>query len=147
HPLAVEACLSRLRMREIFRDAGLLTPWFRKVLASPVPEPALLNITYPSVLLPVAFSTGQEAILANNREEFRSASERIHLLLESAEIHAMHKHEMIVEEYIPGEEIAVEGLLTKGELRILDVFDKPNRLVGTLVEKSVPVTPLQHSPE
>ena len=141
HPLAVEACLSRLRMREIFRDAGLLTPWFRKVLLSPVPEPALLNITYPCVLLPMSPLPRQEAIRASDREEFLAAAERIHLLLESAEIHAMHKpgqHDMIVEEYIPGEEIAVEGLLTKGELRILNVFDK------SFLGKAVQAMPSRH---
>ncbi len=29
HPATVEACRSKLRMREIFRDAGLNVPWFR----------------------------------------------------------------------------------------------------------------------
>src|SRR5437868_6856319 len=28
HPAAVEACRSKLRMREVFRDAELLVPWF-----------------------------------------------------------------------------------------------------------------------
>ena len=29
HPAAVEACRSKLRMREMFRDAGMRGPWFR----------------------------------------------------------------------------------------------------------------------
>jgi hypothetical protein len=29
HPAAVEACRSKLRMREVFRDAGLRGPWWR----------------------------------------------------------------------------------------------------------------------
>src|SRR5579859_2753215 len=43
HPLAVEACRSKLRMREVFRDAGLRVPWFRSIPLRPVPEPALLG--------------------------------------------------------------------------------------------------------
>src|SRR6266851_1377360 len=43
HPAAVEACRSKLRMREVFRDAGLRVPWFRHFPIEPAPEPALLN--------------------------------------------------------------------------------------------------------
>src|SRR5580698_3934059 len=45
HPTAVEACRSKLRMREVFREAGLRVPWFRNVAVSPVAEPALLGIS------------------------------------------------------------------------------------------------------
>ena len=31
HPIAVETCHNKLRMREVFRAAGLPTPWFRAV--------------------------------------------------------------------------------------------------------------------
>jgi biotin carboxylase len=41
HPAAVEACRSKLRMREVFRDAGLRVPWFLDLPISPAPEPAL----------------------------------------------------------------------------------------------------------
>src|SRR5271169_1210738 len=42
HPASVEACRSKLRLREVFRDAGLRGPWFRTVAVSPAPEPSLL---------------------------------------------------------------------------------------------------------
>jgi len=35
HPAAVEACRSKLRMKEVFRDAGLNVPWFRKLPIDP----------------------------------------------------------------------------------------------------------------
>jgi len=53
HPAAVEACRSKLRMREIFRDVSLPTPWFRSVPIHPPPEPALLGVSYPCVLKPL----------------------------------------------------------------------------------------------
>src|SRR5947209_10191794 len=59
HPAAVEACRSKLRMREVFRDAGLRVPWLRRVSLQPAPEPALLGISYPCVLTPVALSASQ----------------------------------------------------------------------------------------
>ena len=115
HPAAVEACRSKLRMREVFRDAGLLVPWFRAVALQPTPEPALLGISYPCVLKPLSLSASTGVIRANNREEFLAAAARVRRVLESPEILASREanlDQMIVEGYIPGREVAVEGLLT-----------------------------------
>src|SRR5438445_8626097 len=56
HPAAVEACRSKLRMKEVFRDAGLNVPWFRNRPIDPTPEPVLLGISYPCVLKPLSLS-------------------------------------------------------------------------------------------
>ena len=48
HPAAVEACRSKLRTKEVFRDAGLRVPWFRNFPIDPTPEPALLGISIPA---------------------------------------------------------------------------------------------------
>ncbi len=148
HPLVVEACRSKLRMREIFRDVGLHVPWFRKVPMYPPPEPALLGVTYPCVLKPLSLSASQGVIRANNRDEFRAAAERIRKLLDSAELHAAHEPNLghvIVEGYIPGDEVAVEGLVTNGKMRVLAIFDKPDPLSGPYFEETIYVTPSQHS--
>src|SRR5437773_4599548 len=50
HPASVEACRNKLRMREVFRDAGLRVPWFRGFPVTPIPEPALVGISFPCVL-------------------------------------------------------------------------------------------------
>jgi biotin carboxylase len=144
HPAAVEACRSKLRMREIFRDAGLRTPWFRSVSLHPVPEPSLLGVSYPCVLKPLSLSASQGVVRANNRAEFLSAAERIRHLLTSPEIaatRAPHLDQIIVEGYLPGKEVAVEGLLTDGDLRILAIFDKPDPLEGPYFEETIYVTP------
>ena len=150
HPLSVEACRSKLRMREVFRDVGLQTPWFRKVPLHPAPEPALVGITYPCVLKPLSLSASQGVIRANNREEFLAAVARIRSLLASAELRVSHEpnlNHIIVEGYIAGEEVAVEGVLTNGSLRIFAIFDKPDPLVGPFFEETIYVTPTRHSSE
>src|SRR5579859_8304848 len=86
HPAAVEACRSKMRMREVFRDAGLPGPWFRSVAVSPIAEPALLGISYPCVLKPMSLSASQGVVRANSREEFVAAGDRIRRLLGSPEI-------------------------------------------------------------
>jgi len=144
HPAAVEACRSKLRMREVFREAGLRTPWFRSLPVAPIPEPALVGVSFPCVLKPVSLSASQGVMRANNREEFLSAAARLRRLLESAEIRATREpnlDQMIVEGYIPGREVALEGLLTDGALRILAIFDKPDPLEGPYFEETIYVTP------
>jgi predicted ATP-grasp superfamily ATP-dependent carboligase len=144
HPLAVEACRSKLRMREVFRDAGLRVPWFRAVALQPVPEPALLGISYPCVLKPLSLSASTGVIRANNREEFLLAAARVRHVLESPEILASREanlDQMIVEGYIPGREVAVEGLLADGEFRVLAIFDKADSLEGPFFEETIYVTP------
>lgn len=144
HPVSVEACRSKLRMREVFRDAGLRVPWFRSVKLSPAPEPSLLGISYPCVLKPLSLSASQGVVRANNREEFLAAAAKIRALLASPEILATREanlDQLLVEGYIPGTEVAVEGLLTEGKFRVLAVFDKPDPLAGPYFEETIYVTP------
>lgn len=144
HPASVEACRSKMRLREVFRDAGLPTPWFRSVPLRAIPEPALMGITYPCVLKPISLSASQGVVRVNNREEFIQGASRLKRLLESAEVQATREpnlDRMIVEEYLPGREVAVEGLLKDGGLRVLAIFDKPDPLEGPYFEETIYVTP------
>src|ERR1700722_9111088 len=144
HPASVEACRSKLHMREVFRETGLKTPWFRVMNLDPLPEPALLGISYPCVLKPLSLSASRGVIRTNNREEFVSAAQRIRKLLESPEVRATreaHLDQILVEGYIAGREVAVEGLLTDGVLKVLAIFDKPDPLEGPYFEETIYVTP------
>lgn len=144
HPASAEACGNKLRMREVLRDAGLPAPWFRSMKLDPLPEPSLAELRYPCVLKPLSLSASQGVMRANGREEFLSGAARLKRLLDSAEVRATrdpHLHEMLVEGYLEGREVAVEALLTAGELRILAIFDKPDPLEGPYFEESIYVTP------
>lgn len=144
HPASVEACRSKLRMREAMRDAGLPVPWFRAVPLKPLPEPSLLGIEYPCVLKPISLSASQGVVRANNREEFILGATRLKRLLDSPEIQAtreQNRDQMIVEGYLEGREVAVEALLTEGALRALAIFDKPDPLEGPYFEETIYVTP------
>jgi len=83
-------------------------------------------------------------VQANNREEFLAAAARVRRLLKSPEILANREpnlDQVLVEGYIPGKEVAVEGLLTDGTLRVLAIFDKPDPLEGPYFEETIYVTP------
>ena len=144
HPASVEACRSKLRMREVFRETGHRVPWFRAVSLFPAPEPSLLGVQYPCVLKPLSLSASQGVVRANSREEFIFAAARMGRLLQSPEIRATREpnlDQFLIEGYIPGREVAVEGLLTQGKLRVLAIFDKPDPLEGPYFEETIYITP------
>ena len=148
HPAAIEACHNKFRMREVFRDAGLFRAptglWFRRIPLSPEPEAALLGIRFPCVLKPLSLSASQGVMRANNREEFRAAARRLAHLLERPDLQMRTPsslREALVEEYIPGTEVAIEGILIDGDLKLLAIFDKPDPLEGPFFEESIYVTP------
>jgi formate-dependent phosphoribosylglycinamide formyltransferase (GAR transformylase) len=144
HPAAVEACHNKFRIREVLRDVGLLNPWFRTVPLFPEPEPSLLGIRYPCVLKPLSLSASQGVMRANSNDEFRKAARRLARLLDRPDLQmksASPAREALVEEYIPGVEVAVEGILIDGELKLLAIFDKPDPLEGPHFEETIYVTP------
>ena len=144
HPEAVENCRSKLRQHEILREAGLPVPGFFSFRLDKRLERILPRVQFPCVLKPLRLAASQGVIRANNPEEFQAAVARIRALLESPEIQVTHEAELdrlLVERYIPGAEVAVEGLLTRGRLRVLAIFDKPDPLEGPYFEETIYVTP------
>ncbi len=143
-PQSVENCRSKLRQREVLRDAGLPVPAFFSFRLDKRVEKILPRVQFPCVVKPLRLAASQGVIRANSPEEFQAAVARIKDLLESPEVKVTREPELdrlLVERYIAGAEFAVEGLLTRGKLRILGVFDKPDPLEGPYFEESIYVTP------
>jgi biotin carboxylase len=79
-------------------------------------------------------------IRANNPDEFVAAFQRLKRILLS-EGYSEHETSFLVEDFIPGREVALEGLLTDGQLQVLALFDKPDPLEGPFFEETIYVTP------
>jgi hypothetical protein len=47
---------------------------------------------------------------------------------------------VLVEDFIPGHEFALEGMVTRGRLQVLALFDKPDPLDGPFFEETIYVT-------
>jgi biotin carboxylase len=128
--------LARARLAQ----AGAAVPhhWLidlRKSLAA-----QLEAIEYPCVVKPVAMSASRGVIRVNSRDELLRACARIERILDG-DAHGEEGRYLLVERFIPGFEVAVEGLLSAGELEILAVFDKPDPLDGPFFEETYYVTP------
>lgn len=143
-PESVENCRSKLRQREILSAAGLPVPRFFAFESSEPLDDVLRRVEFPCVVKPVRLAASQGVIRANGAPEFCAALERIRKLVASPEIQVTREGELstlLVESYIPGAEVALEGLLDLGRLRVLAIFDKPDPLEGPFFEETIYVTP------
>lgn len=108
--------------------------------------PQLKEVVYPCVAKPVAMSASRGVIRADDPEQLRQAITRIQNIV-ATESASEERSLLLVEEFIPGEEVAVEGLLSAGQLEVLAIFDKPEPLNGPYFEESYYITPSRHAAE
>ncbi len=105
----------------------------------------LTAVSYPCVVKPVALSASRGVIRADDPGQLESAIARVRRLL-AAEKDRDERERLLIEEFVPGMEVAIEGLLTAGRLEVLAVFDKPDPLDGPYFEETYYVTPSRHAP-
>ncbi|MXW04573.1 MAG: ATP-grasp domain-containing protein [Gemmatimonadetes bacterium] len=144
-PEAAIAARNKYRMREMLSDAGVWCPCFARFdLSLPVEEIALEQ-RYPCVLKPILLSGSRGVIRADTPDGFIVAFRRIGRILESASDRPPSldpdARRIMVESYMPGQEVALEGLLNGGRLRVLSLFDKPDPLEGPFFEETIYITP------
>jgi biotin carboxylase len=139
-PHAAEAARDKLLMRTLMAQGGAPCPIFRPFLLREDPHEIAAQVGYPCVLKPLRLSGSRGVIRANDAEEFVMAFWRLKRLLVS-EGSATDTTSFLVEDFIPGSEVALEGILTHGQLKVLTLFDKPDPLDGPFFEETIYVTP------
>lgn len=143
-PEAVHTTRDKHRLRQALADAGLPSPWFRLVSRDEDPEETAREVEYPCVLKPTFLAASRGVLRADDPGQFVAAFERIEGILDEPEVReegGEAADTILVEEYLPGDEYAVEGMLSGGELRVLALFDKPEPMEGPTFEETLYVTP------
>jgi biotin carboxylase len=140
---AVSTARDKHAMRRCLAGAGVPVPRFRLVSLADDPAVRAVEIEYPCVLKPLALSASRGVIRANDAREFVAAFRRISAILEMTDVSLLDeaRRALLVEEFIPGVEVALEGLLVGGTLHVLAIFDKPDPLDGPFFEETIYVTP------
>jgi biotin carboxylase len=148
-PAAARRAANKLAMRTALRDAGVAVPRFWSFPLDGGPEGPAREVAYPCVLKPLIFSASRGVIRADDPASFAAAWARIARLLRHTAPERREREEgaartLLVEAFVPGAEVAVEGLLRGGALEVLAVFDKPDPLDGPYFEETIYVTPSRH---
>ena len=143
-PEAVLASRNKYLMRLRLQAAGARVPAFRCFPMQTDPHVVMHEVPYPCVVKPLALSASQGVIRANGPEAFAAAFRRVRAVLERPENRRQGDEAddgILVERFIPGVEVALEGLITAGRLHTLALFDKPDPLNGPYFEETLYVTP------
>jgi biotin carboxylase len=137
---SAEAARDKHLMRRLFARAGVPSPHFRLCSTGDDLEPLAEQIAYPCVVKPLRLNGSRGVIRADNPEEFVAAARRLARMLDRLEGNSRPKP-FLAERFIPGPEVALEGLIDQGRLQLLALFDKPDPLDGPFFEETIYVTP------
>jgi biotin carboxylase len=134
-PNAVAATRDKAAMRERLAAASLPQPAYRIVAHGAHVASAATEVGYPCVVKPVSRSASQGVIRVDDAIQAAAAGIRIRAIVGDG------PEPLLVERFVPGAEVAVEGLLLGGRLEVLAVFDKPDPMDGPFFEETIYVTP------
>jgi len=149
-PDAVRAALNKYFARERMRAAGIDIPRFRLVAVDSAPGQAAHDVArdvgYPCVLKPLAMAASRGVVRINSPADFPAAFERLRTLVNdvpSSHDEIANRH-IMAEAYVPGAEVAVEGIVERDRFHLLAVFDKVDPLEGPYFPETMYVTPSRH---
>jgi biotin carboxylase len=136
---AVRAATDKSAQRQRWAAAGVPQPSFRLVPAGDCVRQAAEAVGFPCVVKAVSLSASQGVLRADDPAAAAQAARRIRQVLDEAERPACEP--LLVEEYLPGPELSVDGVLTAGDLTVTAVFDKPGMPDGPTFEETLLVSP------
>jgi len=137
---AVRAARRKDIARDALRAAGLPVPRFRCLNLTQPLTPQIDGLEYPCVIKPLAMAASRGVIRVDSSEDLRRMLPRVAAIVADALV-SDERDRVLAESFLPGVEIAVEGLLSGGALHVLAVFDKPEPLDGPFFEESYYITP------
>lgn len=142
---AVMAARNKLKMREKIAPMAINSPAFQKLPLKKNPKRLAKSLNFPCVLKPLFLSASRGVTRVDTPEEFIAAFESLKKLISDPDVAARAYNDeakyILAEDYIPGIEVAVEGLLLNGEFKSLAIFDKPDPLEGPHFIETIYVTP------
>jgi biotin carboxylase len=139
-PNAALAARDKHVMRRLLAEHNVPVPVFRAFPGDADPIAMSQNVDYPCVVKPTLLSGSRGVIRADDSQEFIRAVERTRGVIHD-DGESLERATILVEDFIPGFEVALEGLLDAGELQVLALFDKPDPLDGPFFEETIYVTP------
>ena len=134
---AMQAARDKHQQRELLARAGVPIPRFMLRGLNEEPAEIARIVTYPCVVKPLRLSASRGVMRADNVQGFMKAQNRLRSIVREPEA------TFLIEEFIPGYEVALEGLVVNRRMHVLAIFDKPDPLDGPFFEETIYVTPSQ----
>ncbi len=143
-PDGVRAAVNKLATRGRLLAGGLAVPWFVRLSIDEDLGRVADRLRFPAVVKPLALSASRGVIRADDPVALENALARVRAILRSPDVRAQADpahDDILIEGFIPGRELALEGVMEAGQLRVFAIFDKPEPLDGPFFEETIYVTP------
>jgi biotin carboxylase len=137
---AVRRVRDKLAFRRLLQEREFLCPEFHHLPGGEDPRKLLPELQFPVVVKARRLSGSRGVIRADDPEELMRAVNWARAIQTRADRDAQELG-LIIEDFIPGREYALEGSLQRGELTTLALFDKPDPLDGPYFEETLYITP------
>jgi biotin carboxylase len=141
-PEAFAAAADKAIQRRLWAKAGVAQPRFQEIPADANDHrlfEAARAVGFPCVVKPVSLSASRGVMRADDEAAVSAAATEIRAIL--AETGRTEDRPILLEEYVPGWELSIDGLLTDGALAVTAIFDKPDTPDGPTFEETLLVTP------
>ncbi len=143
-PPAITATRNKADMRRRLAAARVRQPDFEVLKSDGDALMAAARLGLPVVVKPVSLSASQGVIRVERTDDLPATIGRTRSI---AQAQGRDPREpVLLERFVPGAEVAVEGLMRGGSLEILAIFDKPDPLDGPFFEETIYVTPSRLTP-
>ena len=137
-PRAAEAARDKFKMRQMLATAGVNSPHYLRFSLTEARQSVVTQVAaeigFPCVVKPLHLNGSRGVMRVNNDTELMAAIARLRSMLPAG-------GHFLAETYLPGVEVALEGVLENGRLHPLALFDKPDPLEGPFFEETIYVTP------
>ncbi|MEM9493742.1 MAG: ATP-grasp domain-containing protein, partial [Myxococcota bacterium] len=148
-PAAARTAASKQRFRQRAAAAGLRQPRHAVLPTSAsagdiAAAMAAAGVTYPVVLKPLHLSASRGVMRADDPAQLAGRWRRLCAVLGDPEVIARDPDAaryILIETFISGRELAFEGVLERGTLLPLALFDKPDPLDGPFFAETIYVAP------
>ncbi len=144
---AVAATRDKLTMRRLLGAAEVPQPEFAPLERSGGPDAwraAARAVGYPCVLKPRTLSASQGVVRVDAEHELAPIADRVWRICDEA---GETSGALVVERFVPGAEMVLEGMLTAGRLEVLAHLDKPDPMDGPYFPETIFVMPSRQPEE
>jgi biotin carboxylase len=144
-PAAAALTRDKAAMRAALSRGGVPQPAWALVEPGDDGVEAARRLGFPVVVKPTGLAASQGVIRVDDPGGAARTVARVRSIIDAER--GTKQEPVLLERYVSGDEVAVEGLLSDGALSVLAVFDKPDPLEGPYFEETIYVTPSRHPPE
>ena len=139
---SVAAANNKQQMRQLLAQADVPSPNFRLCRFDDDRAELAQQTDFPCVIKPLALAASQGVMRADDPAELLLACQRLEQILACGSLPAADQ--FLLEEFVSGPEVALEGIVTAGQLRVLALLDKPVPMDGPFFEETIYTTPSRH---